>query len=220
MAWTLLPRPAPMTPEHWLNIATQGLAPAPAQRVRAEYLAHLEDAWGAGEGPAAVLRAWGDPHAVNRELRRAHLTTRETRYLPAGYAPNWSGLGRAVSEDGVVLGVFGYRAIPDAWRGEASPVALTLILGSVLLAGLRWWVLSRQVFPLTVRAGLHWLLSPLSVAALALAGLLIWTAANGEWSGWSGLFEPWWSGPLLLSYLAYHGSRLWTALRAAHKAAA
>ena len=80
-----------MTPEHWLNIATHGLALEAAARVRAEYLAHLEDALEAGESAEAVLREWGDPHTANRELSKAHLTTREARYLPAGYAPTAAG---------------------------------------------------------------------------------------------------------------------------------
>lgn len=37
-----------MTPEHWLNIATRGLQKGAAQRIQAEYLAHLEDALEAG----------------------------------------------------------------------------------------------------------------------------------------------------------------------------
>lgn len=87
-----------MTLDRWLEIATHGLAPADATRVRREYTGAFHDAHDAGERD--VVAGWGDPHRVNRDLRRVHLTTREARALHPGYAPTLAGLGQALREDG------------------------------------------------------------------------------------------------------------------------
>lgn len=219
MGW-MLPPPlsGPMTPEHWLNIATHGLARAAAARVRAEYLAHLEDALDAGESASDVLREWGDPHRANRELSLAHLTAREARYLPAGYAPSWAGLGKALGEDAAVLAVWVYRAVQDTVQGELSAAVFGLLGLTLCAIVLRWLALSRRAFSPQARALLHWLLSPVSLALLLIVGLLTWEG------GWSGVAEEIgrgeWPMLLALSYALYHFSRLLTALSAARKAEA
>lgn len=51
---------------HRRDIATAELVPGVAERVRAEHLAHLEDALAAGESEGQVVGEWGDPHLAPR----------------------------------------------------------------------------------------------------------------------------------------------------------
>ncbi|MHA0035670.1 hypothetical protein [Deinococcus sp. PESE-13] len=148
-----------MTPEHWLNIATHGLAPQSSVRVRAEYLAHLEDALDTDESVVEVMAEWGDPHRANAELKKAHLTTREARYLPAGYAPTWTGLEKAIKEDALILGIWTASLVRDVLRQDFSPAALLPLGGGAALLLLRWLLLSRGAYSPKVRAFLWWLLS-------------------------------------------------------------
>ncbi|ADY25712.1 hypothetical protein Deipr_0550 [Deinococcus proteolyticus MRP] len=208
-----------MTPEHWLNIATHGLALEAAARVRAEYLAHLEDALEAGESAEAVLREWGDPHTANRELSKAHLTTREARYLPAGYAPTWAGLGRALGEDAVPLLLFALTALAELRSGETA-ITLALLLAIVAAALLRWLVLSRQMLAARGRATLYWLLSFPTVLMAMSCAVLASRGAEGWHEAGRLLWERGWTGLLIVAYLLYHFSRLLTALSAARKAEA
>lgn len=200
-----------MTPEHWLNIATYGLAPQSAQRVRAEYLAHLEDALDAGESVAEVLAEWGDPHRANAELEKAHLTTREARYLPAGYALSLRGLREALWEDVSIFVLWLIMLLPLEGSGEGSGIFSVLGL-SLLATFLRWLTLSRPFSPYA-RAWFHWLLQPMTIAVFyVLPG------------GWERLkpespmttFVLGFAAVYLLSYLM----RLFMALSAARKAEA
>lgn len=220
MGW-ILPPPfsGEMTPEHWLNVATHGLAPEAAARVRAEYLAYLEDALEAGQGTEAVLREWGDPHTANRELSKAHLTTREARYLPAGYAPTWAGLGRALGEDAVPLLLFALTALAELRSGETA-ITLALLLAIVAAALLRWLVLSRQMLAARGRATLYWLLSFPTVLMAMSCAVLASRGAEGWHEAGRLLWERGWTGLLIVAYLLYHFSRLLTALSAARKAEA
>ena len=216
MGWILPAKlNGPLTPELWLNIATHGLASQAEERVRAEYLAYLEDALEAGESRAAVLAEWGDPHRANAELKKAHLTTREARYLPPGYASSWVGFGRALGEDAVILGVWIYKAMQDFLRGEATAF-ITILFGLTLLAIVaRWFVLSRHAFTPQVRALLHWLLRPISIGLVIMFAFLVW---KGQ--GLAEMRELLGEGPLgfiVVGFMVYHFSRLLTGLSAARK---
>jgi len=85
--------------ERWIAGATQGLAEAPAQRVREEILDHIAEAMDAGEidgldGSAALeraLRDLGDADRAGRALRRANLRPWEAKII-GGLAepqPRW-----------------------------------------------------------------------------------------------------------------------------------
>lgn len=166
-----------MTLERWLEIATHGLAPAAASRVRREYADAFRDAYDAGE--RNVLAGWGDPHRVNRELRRVHLTTREARALHPGYAPTWAGLRQALGEDlGFVVGIWLYELVlnPGSTSGAERWVASGAI---VLVAALRWLIVSRLSERVRGRAVAHWLLQPFTVALVLLA----WTVAQAVLTG-------------------------------------
>jgi len=204
-----------MTLDRWLEIATHGLAPAPAERVRQEYAAAFADAQEAGEWPYDVLAGWGDPHRVNRELRRVHLTTREARALHPGYAPTLAGVGRALQEDAgfaVAFVVFGFLSggtvTADRWAMSAA-----LLLSSCL----RWLVVSRLSERVPWRAAASWFLHRGTVFGAALLWL-VWEsgvtrrAPLAELVGQDLVY-----GALLLAYAAYLLHRLLTSLHAAHK---
>lgn len=129
-----------MTLERWLEIATHGLAPSAASRVRREYTNAFHDAHDAGERD--VLAGWGDPHRVGRELRRVHLTTREARALHPGYVPTWGGLRRALGEDlGFIVSLLGI-VLWHTWQGDPLDSArLGAVVGILLLLPLLRWVL-------------------------------------------------------------------------------
>ncbi|GGI78737.1 hypothetical protein [Deinococcus wulumuqiensis] len=123
MAWNIHPHwNAPLSPPLWLEIATHGLAPQAAERVRAEHLAHLDDAVDAGESVEDVLREWGDPHRANDAFRKAHLTVTDRGLLHPGYALSAAGWRRAVFEEGEA--------------GRAGMVILLTLLFTVLNATL------------------------------------------------------------------------------------
>lgn len=209
-----------MTPEHWLNIATHGLAPQSGERVRTEYLAHLEDALEAGESVMAVLTEWGDPHRANAELKKAHLTTREARYLPAGYAPTPTGLGKAFQEDALILGLWSAALIRDLLSNDFSPAGLGLLGVAGLVISLRWFFLSRGHYSQRVRAFIWWLLTPLHLIGLSFLGFLGWYFTQHGLQVWDELPRGWWAYTLLLGIAGYYTSRLLTALSAARKAEA
>ena len=207
-----------MTPERWLAIATHGLAPQAEERVRAEYIAYLEDALEAGENVECVLAQWGDPHRANTELMRAHLTLREARYLPVGYAPNWTGLGKAFQEDVLILGWWTAALIWDLLNKEFSPAGLGLLGMAGLVISLRWFFLSRGHYSQSVRAFIWWLLTPLHLIGLGMLSFLGWSLTRNGLEVWTELSSGWWGYLLLLAVSGYYTSRLFTALAAARKA--
>lgn len=208
-----------MTLERWLEIATHGLAPSAASRVRREYADAFHDAHDAGE--RNVLAGWGDPHRVSRELRRVHLTTREARALHPGYAPTWAGLRQALGEDSALLvGLLGFAAW-NALRGDADGTGGRVLAAFALLLLLtlaRWGLVSRLLDAVRWRAVSHWILQ-------AKTGLLaVWV-----WGLW-GLRDVWSNFrlptrlsmdvivPLMCLTLCFvHLFTLTVALRAAHK---
>ncbi|WP_051363368.1 hypothetical protein [Deinococcus murrayi] len=133
----------PLTLERWLDLATHGLAPEAASRVRREYADAFHDAHDAGERD--VVAGWGDPHRVNRELRPVHLTGRETRALHPGYAPTWAGLRRALGEDLFLFGLVVGDALWDTWQGATVPWGrfALLLSGLLMLTLARWLSVSR-----------------------------------------------------------------------------
>ncbi|MGX9685679.1 hypothetical protein ACTQ9L_00805 [Deinococcus wulumuqiensis] len=148
-----------MTPEHWLNIATRGLQKGAAQRIQAEYLAHLEDALEAGESLESVLAEWGDPHGANKELKLAHPNMLMLWLLPASYAPSGTGLFNAFTDETVPFLALAYFLYHRLAPLQASLVLLATILMTVV----RWFVLSRPGKRWVKVMG-WWLLNPLSVA--------------------------------------------------------
>lgn len=203
-----------MTLERWLEIATHGLAPAPAE-LRQEYMAAFADAQDAGEWPHDVLAGWGDPHRVGRELRRIHLTDREARALHPGYAPTLAGLGQALREDGAFIG--GVLAAGMVEDGQVHLERWSIICVLLLPPLLRWLIVSRLGERVLWRVAVSWLLHRATVLGAALLWI-VWERGlparplQADLTGWEVLI-----GTLCLSYAAYHLYRLPTSLRAATK---
>ncbi|SEJ88793.1 hypothetical protein SAMN04488058_12915 [Deinococcus reticulitermitis] len=214
MAWTLLPRSAPMTPEHWLEIATHKLAPEAATRIRAEHLAHLEDALRAGETAEAALREWGDPHAANDAYCKAHLTVRDAELLHPGYALSAAGWRRAVFEEGE-WGRSGMAIVLPLMftllRGFFTPSVAVLSLLAVAFAvpTLRWLLVAGLRLGGVSRVLAAWLLSGWS-SLVMLLGLTLWQMPEK------------WGDALGLGLLGVFGVlwlwRLWLGLRIFRKA--
>jgi len=204
---------------HWLDIATHGLTPEAAARVQTEYLTHQHDALDAGEPDAGLQTTWGDPHAVNRALRRAHLTRREAALLPSGYAPGWPGLRAALIEDSAFLCGVLCVGLADLIRGEAvQPLLLGVILGLLTAVLLRWRLLSRPVPHVAARAALFWTLKPITlVALLMLAGLLHTLVTEGFGPVLAFVQDPAWGPALMTLYFGYHALNLLRAVAAARK---
>lgn len=208
MGW-ILPPPlsGAMTPEHWLNVATHGLAPEPAARVQAEYLAHLEDALEAGETESHVLREWGDPHRANDAFCRAHLTVSDAGMLHPGYALSAAGWRRAVTEeiDGWLIPLFSVFLNQVAGSFVRALCGAGVIL--LLVPTIRWLLIAGLRLSGAARVVTAWLISSWG-AALTLVGLFIrkFDLPVGPAAAALALLSlPWlW--------------RLWAALRALHKA--
>lgn len=207
MAWDMHPEwRRPLTPQLWLDIACYGLAPASAARVRAEHLAHLEDALEAGETESQVLREWGDPHRANDAFCRAHLTVSDAGMLHPGYALSAAGWRRAVAEeiDGWVIPLFGVFLNQVAgWFVRALCGAGVILL---LVPTIRWLLIAGLRLSGAARVVTAWLISSWG-AALTLVGLFIrkFDLPVGPAAVALALLSlPWlW--------------RLWAALRALHK---
>ena len=215
MAWNIHPHwSAPLTPKLWLEIATQGLAPQAAERVRAEHLAHLDDAVDAGESVEDVLREWGDPHRANDAFRKAHLTVTDRGLLHPGYALSAAGWRRAIFEEsefgrsGVVVLL---PMLFSLFREFFTPnVALMSVLGLVLVVPtLRWLVIAGLRLSGAARVVAAWLFSaPVTIMALFL-GVFWWRWDSGQPDG-LGL-------GVVAAFLLLWFWRLWAALRALHK---
>lgn len=205
--------------QHWLDIATHGLTPEAAARVQDEYLTHQHDALDAGEPDADLQATWGDPHPVNRALRRAHLTRREAALLPSGYAAGWPGLRAALVEDSAFLGGVLCFGLADLIRGEAvQSLLLGVILGLLTAVLLRWRLLSRPFPHVAARAALFWTLKPITlVALLMLAGLLHTLATKGFGSVLAFVRDLAWGPALMTLYFGYHALNLLRAVVAARK---
>lgn len=214
MAWNLHPHwNAPLTPELWLEIATYGLAPEAAARVRAEHLAHLEDALAAGEAKRDVLREWGDPHRAGDTFRKAHLTTTDASLMHPGYALSAAGWRRAVLEEGELgrSGVFLLLpmlfSLLQALFSPGLAVVGALCLAFVVPTS-RWLVIAGPQLGGAARVVAAWLLSGWGSAfLLTLAGVL-WKPDY-----WGATLGP---GLLLLFGLPWLW-RLWAGLRALGK---
>ncbi|MFC4639206.1 hypothetical protein [Deinococcus hohokamensis] len=213
-----------MTPEQWLSLATHGLVPEAQRRVRAEYLAHLEDALEAGEEQAEVVSGWGDPVQAGRDLRRAHLTIQDAEHLTPGYAPSWKGFWRAQAEDALVVAVPVIFLLRDFLTGSAKPedvgLSLSMVATLLMVGGLRWWLLSRVPLRPVPRAGLDWLLRPMSVFMVLLVVVLGWKLSQNLTAVVPLLRSELAASPelaFILAVLAFHVSRLRRALRAAQK---
>lgn len=173
-----------MTAQQWLDTATFGLAPPAAERVRAEHLAHLEDALASGETEAGVVADWGDPWAARMDFREVHLTHDDALLLHPGYPRGRAGLGRLLGEWWWLFAVAGGLA------------ALSLDLGTLLAAfwavvlAVRLWVVhpGREA-AVRVRAAQVWhpvhAVTRLMVFNLLLGGVLL--ALGGTAEGNSGM---------------------------------
>ncbi|RTR26834.1 hypothetical protein [Deinococcus radiophilus] len=207
-----------MTPEHWLNVATHGLAPASAQRVTQEYLDHLQDAEEAGEPREAVLAEWGDPHQANRELKKAHLTVREARYLPVVFAPTWQGLKKSYLQDLGFIVLMAFLRTRDVMSGaDSASVGIWLLAGLLLLPLVRWIILSRDEWSLTVRAIFSWLLDVMTVMVLFIVAAML-TYRSTDLGFAIDDRTDMLTALALIAYLIYHASRLLTAVQATRKA--
>lgn len=170
-------RGPPLSAPAWLDIAVRGLAPVAAERVRAEHLAHLEDALAAGETERAVVDAWGDPWAAWRKLRRVHPTRFEAGLLPPVYRPGLGGLRESLERDlfaplALAVGLSGMLALDMAQGRAVSPYGVlgAVVLLTALPLGLLRWLLLRDRRSPALTAALHWLLGPLGALAVAIAG--------------------------------------------------
>lgn len=214
MAWNIHPHwSAPLTPKLWLEIATHGLAPQAAERVRAEHLAHLDDAVDAGESVEDVLREWGDPHRANDAFRKAHLTVTDRGLLHPGYALSAAGWRRAVFEEsefgrsGVVVLL---PMLFSLFREFFTPnVALMSVLGLVLVVPtLRWFLIAALRLGGLARVLVAWGLSGWGSMVMLLCLALRHPPQGGN--------DTWGLGLTLTLGLLWFW-RLWAALRALHK---
>lgn len=117
-----------MTAQEWLNTATFGLAPVAAERVRAEHLAHLEDALESGETEAGVVADWGDPYAARMDFWEVHLTHDDALLLHPGYPRGWPGLGRLLGEWWWLLAVAGALALAGLELGAFMAAFWAVVL--------------------------------------------------------------------------------------------
>lgn len=217
MAWEIHPEwRGPLTPHVWLDIATYGLADAAKVRVRAEYLAYLEDAGEAGESAEDVLREWGDPHRANDTLRKAHLTVNETGLLHPGYALSAAGWRRAVFEEGeagrtgmVLLLPLLFNVVSTALRLPASGGVVVALLVALLVPTLRWLVIAGLRLGGVARVLVAWLLSALGAMSVLMAGAFWWR--------WDAVRSDGLSLGLAAALLLLWFWRLRAALRALHK---
>ena len=151
-----------MTLDQWLDIATQRLA-RPAQiRVCREYRDAYQDAVDAGQ--TDILAIWGDPHRINHELRKVHLTTRDIRLIHPGYARTFQGWRQAVLED---VGIVGFAWLVTLFRHEPLQAQdFWLLLCVILLATLRWALVVRLNHRIQWRALVQGVLQPLTLMCL------------------------------------------------------
>lgn len=180
-------RGPPLSAPAWLDIAVRGLAPPAAERVRAEHLAHLEDALASGETEPEVVAGWGDPWAAWRKLRRVHPTQFEAGLLPPPYPPGLRGLRESLERDlfvpltfGVGLSVMLALDVAQGRPGSAYGVLGAGVLLAAPPLGLLRWLLLRGPRSPAQTAALHWLLGPLGALAVAMAGTEAVRHVNGD----------------------------------------
>lgn len=205
----------PRTVAEWLEVATDGLTPEAAHRVRHDYLNHLQDTLAAQPDltHTDILRRWGSAHTTNRELRRTHLTVRDARRLP----PRHLSLGGSLWSASAPVAGLTVAALPDLRRGEAVTPFLLSVGILTALALLRWWVLSRPLPP-TRRAAAYWLTEPLSGALTASLVAALWFLHTGTLTpdrliAWTREPAFW----VALSFLSFHIWRLSLAVNASRK---
>lgn len=217
MAWNIHPHwNAPLSPKLWLEIATHGLAPQAAERVRAEHLAHLDDAVDAGESVEDVLREWGDPHRANDAFRKAHLTVTDRGLLHPGYALSAAGWRRAVFEEGeagragmVILLPLLFTVLNATLHlPPAAGVAAALLI-VLLVPTLRWVVIAGLRPSGAARVVAVWLFSAPGTIMALLLGVFWWRWDSGQPDG-LGL-------GVVAALLLLWFWRLWAGLRALHK---
>lgn len=187
-----------MTLDHWLAAATVGLPPEVAQRVRAEYAAHVQDS---GQPEAEAVAALGEPERVRRALHRTYLGEERLRTLRG--APRtqyisgrlWPWLVWGIPPLYALFIAWIYTdEVPFPWWRLAAP-ALTLLLMALLWRLTRPLSAERKTLWRSAGGGLsiqfmllaQWVLQAwhgetfiwpwfLPVFGLALLGLLFWTA--------------------------------------------
>ncbi|MDL2342811.1 hypothetical protein QOL99_01475 [Deinococcus sp. MIMF12] len=122
-----------MTLDEWLAAATAGLPPEVAQRVRAEYAAHIQDS---GQPEAEAVAALGEPERVRRALGRTYLSAARLETLAD--EPLRRGVLVFVWAMPLLYGVF------TAWNfADAAPFPLWRLVGpglTLLLNALVWLV--------------------------------------------------------------------------------
>lgn len=193
------PQKPPLPAREWLDIAVDGLVPAAAERVRAEHLAHLEDALESGESEIEVVRGWGDPHRAARTLRRAHPTVSEQNSLPPVYSPGPDGLRAALRHDRgefvaafLITGGVWYLSGQNwqFWWGLYLSVWTTTL---VVLRLLRWRLLAPHR-SLAARMWGEWMASTPTVLLLLLFSLPLLRPLEGPrdiaiWAGVTGMYS-------------------------------
>lgn len=186
----------------WLGEATRSLEVTSQKRVQAELSQHYLDAAehyreaGLSESGAehAALRDLGDPHRLNRALRRTHLTQREADRLAAYEA--WWGARRWVWQ---LIGLEALAGVLAVAAGHPEFLVTLLSLAAVLVAARAWllrrWTPRRAALALTALARaasfvgvplLCWQDNPgvvlLNGAAAAVLFFVVWAAC--QWRIW------------------------------------
>lgn len=182
-----------MTLERWLEQATAGLPPEVAQRVRAEYAAHVTEA---DLPEAEAVAALGQPEGVRRALGRTYLGAERLRTLrDAPGTPMVVGLMWSMPPLYALSLAWIYAGeVPFPWWRLAAPT-LTLLLTTLL------WRLTR---PLPTERRTLW---RNAVGGLSIQFMLGTQWALQEWHG-EGFVWPWF---LSVFGVAILGILFWTA---------
>lgn len=150
-----------MTLDRWLQEATAGLPPEVAQRVRAEYAAHVVES-GLPEGDAVA--SLGRPEAVRRALGRTYVSGERLRTLReasgTGLMAVFMWLGLVLFGGGQALIWVGLTPFP--WERVVGPL-LTLALTAALWLWTAFQPAERRTFWRT-----FWM--PLSLGFMLWAG--------------------------------------------------